>query len=172
MDPLKGEPVKGPLNLRSVAGGRRQHRACGKEFGAAKQEFRDEADINRILSRYRAAGISPEQIDRRGFAFGDDTGYKTYAEAHEALEVAKEHFLKLPPEIRLELGNDPGRYAELASEDGVRKVLERIGKKERRRIQDAMALVRAQTPPTPQPAGAGSASPAAPGGVPPQGAQG
>jgi len=140
-----------PGHLKSVAGGRFTHRECGPELGAAKQEFRDEADINRIMARYRQAGIEVEakahQMNPR--LFGSDGGFKTYADAHVAMEEAREKFLTLPPEIRLELGNDPARYSELASEDGLRRVVERIGAKERKRLAAAQRLVAAQTPPPP-----------------------
>jgi hypothetical protein len=139
---------KGPIHLRSVAGGRYLHRECGAELGAARQEFRDEADINFIMSRYRATGVIDQAL--RGPAqFGDDLGYKTYAEAHTALEEAKTEFLKLPPEIRLELGNDPGRYRELSTEKDIRAVVQRIGAKQQRRIAAAQALIAAQAPPSP-----------------------
>jgi len=140
-----------PGNLKSVAGGRYTHRECGPELGAAKQEFLDDADINRILARYRQAGVDvmarAHQQDPR--LFGEDIGYKTYADAHAALQVAQEAFLKLPPEIRLELGNDPARYSELSSEDGVRRVVERIGAKQRSRLVAAQAMVAAHAPPPP-----------------------
>lgn len=145
---VNGVAVRGPLHLRSVAGGRQRHRDCGVEFGAAKQEFKDEADINRIIAKYRATGVL-DQVINAPVSFGEDRGFMTYADAHAALEKAREEFLKLPPEIRLELGNDPGRYAELSTEEGVRRVVERIGAKERRRIADAQALVASLNPPSP-----------------------
>lgn len=149
---LVGERVRVPARINSKARGRRVHRPCPASLGAAKQEFRDDADINRILARYRETGVLSQA--RETPVFGIDVGFKSYAEAHEILDRAKEQFLKLPPEIRLELGNDPGRYAELASEDGVKKVLERINKKELRRIAQAEALLASRKPKTPpQPAG-------------------
>jgi len=140
-----------PGHLKSVAGGRYTHRECGPELGCAKQEFKEEADINRILARYRMTGVLDQA--RTPAAFGDDIGYKSYADAHAALEIAKEQFMKLPPEIRLELGNDPGRYKELSSDEDVRRIVERIGHKERSRIAAAQALVAQHAPkPTPPPA--------------------
>lgn len=141
--------VREAKHLESKARGRVRHRSCGKEFGAAKQEFKEEADIGNILAKYRATGQLSQSLTPR--AFGDDVGYKTYADAHEALKVAGEQFLKLPPEIRLELGNDPGRYAELSTKDGVKKVLERMGERERQKIAHAQALIKKhQTPPPSQ----------------------
>jgi len=147
-----------PLNMRSKAGGRYRHRECGPEFGAAKQEFVDEADINRIMSKYRATGVVSTAASGP-VLFGEDKGFATYADAHEALKIAGEHFLRLPPEIRLELGNDPGRYREVSSPEGLRNVLERIGAKERRRIVEAQRLVAQHAPP---PSPASSSPPAKP----------
>lgn len=153
-----------PGNMKSVARGRFTHRLCGPELGAAKQEFKDDADINRILARYRQAGVEvtagAHQLNPR--LFGQDTGFKTYADAHEALEAAKVEFLRLPPEIRLELGNDPARYSELSTEDGLRRVVERIGVKERRRLDAAQRMVAKHMSPPPTP-------PADPASKPPKG---
>lgn len=160
-----------PLNLRSRAPGRCFHRECGEEFGAAKQEFQEASDINYIMRKYRTTG----QLDafvRGEVVFGEDTGYKTYADAYAALERAREVFLKLPPEIRLELGNDPGRYRELSSEEGIRKVISRMGARAQADLAHAMKLVRNQTvppsPAAPSAPGGEAAPPAAPpGGKPP-----
>jgi len=162
-----GQVERGPFHLRSVAGGRRFHRKCGKEFGAAKQEFLEEADINRIMAKYRQTGVV-QVASQMPPQFGEDVGFKTYAEAHEALKVAQEQFLKLPPEIRLELGNDPGRYREVSSQEGLRAVVERIGARQRKRLEQAQALVasNAPKPPTPPP-GADSAPKPPVGGVTP-----
>jgi len=138
------------MNRKSVAQGRFRHRECGPELGAAKQEFRDEADINRIMAKYRQTGVLERA--RVPAVFGEDAGFKTYADAYDALERAREQFLLLPPEIRLELGNDPGRYRELSSEDGVRRVLDRIGAKQARDLAKAQALVSSRSqPPSPAP---------------------
>jgi len=156
-----------PMNKRSMAGGRYTHRECGPELGAAKQEFKDDADINRIIAKYRRTGV----LDQASQApvFGEDVGFKTYADAFETLERAREQFLRLPPEIRLELGNDPGRYKELSSEDSVRRLLDRIGAKQKRRIAEAQDLVRRATPPSPAP-GPGPTAPPVEGRAPGTGA--
>jgi len=115
-------------------------------------------EIRHVLAKYRQTGL----ISRSSMApveFGSDVGFATYADAHAALERAAEEFLKLPPEIRLELGNDPGRYAEISSEDGWRRVVERIGAKERRRIEQAQLLVARHTPSQAGPTGKSDGAP-------------
>lgn len=156
-------------NHRSVAGGRARHRECGVEHGACKQEFQEAADINVIMRKYRQTGLMPVMMGEAAIALsGEDLGYKTFADAYAALQDAEEMFLKLPPEIRLELGNDPGRYRELSSEEGIRRVLGRMG--ERARAEHAWALNRVRAAqPAPSPASP-SGSPASPASAPPPGA--
>lgn len=157
-----------PTNRRSKAKGNVLHRPCGRELGCSKQEFREAADINFIVRKYRMTG-QLDAMTRGEVVFGDDAGYKTYADAYAALEKAKEQFLKLPPEIRLELGNDPGRYRELSSEEGIRRVLGRMGERQRHEMAKAMRMVRAAQPPASPPSPASSSaegSKAAPPGPP------
>jgi len=141
--------VSKPLNVLSKAKGRALHRPCGKEFGAAKQEFIEETDINRIMAKYRLEGVLSHAFGPADDVIREDVGYKGYEEMHDALERAKAHFLKLPPEVRLELGNNPGRYREVSTPEGMRAVLQRIGKRERNRLAAAQALVRKHAPKPP-----------------------
>jgi len=155
-----------PANVRSKSPGGYKHRDCGKSFGACKQEFASAADINFIVKRYQTTGVL-DALKKGPVEFGEDSGFRTYADAHRALESAKEKFLLLPPELRLELGNDPGRYRELSTREGVEGVLNRMSERGRRRLQDAMRLVRAHQPPSPASSSSGGGAPSPGGSSPP-----
>lgn len=161
--------VTRPLNSRSVARGRFLNRDCSREAAekagckvvAAQQQFQEEADINFIMRKYEQTGMVSTAKNAAVLASGIDLGFKTFADAHEALTRSREVFLTLPPEVRLELGNDPGRMRELATDDGLKALVGRMGERSRAQLAHAMKLVRSQTvsPPSPAPQSSGEEAP-------------
>lgn len=75
----------------------------------AKQEFRDECDINRIMDRYNRTGQLPDLVSREPM-YGDFSEVPTYLEAVELVERAETAFMALPAEVRAECANDPAVF--------------------------------------------------------------
>lgn len=74
------------------------------------QQFADDADINTILRRFSLTGELGGT--RREPLTGDLTLVTDYQQACNILRDAREHFMRLPAEVRRDLDNDPGRLSE------------------------------------------------------------
>lgn len=85
-------------------------RAAGLSFenvnSRTKQQFKDEADINRLVSRYIKTG-SFGQTGTRPPQFGDFVGID-YTSMQNQIVHAQEQFAALPSEVRRRFANDPG----------------------------------------------------------------
>lgn len=75
----------------------------------AKQAFKDECDINRIVTRMAKTGMV-SHLSRFEGRYGDFTDYPDLLEASRRLARGKEIFDHLPIEIKREFGNDPGSF--------------------------------------------------------------
>lgn len=80
----------------------------------ARQEFKDECDINRIMSRYRKTGVLPVSVG--GGIFGDFTGVTDFQDAQNALLAAESQFKALPSEVRDRFKNSPVALLEFLSD--------------------------------------------------------
>lgn len=81
------------------------------ETGRTKQSFRDESDINRIISKYNSTGQLPALIRRDG-RFGDFSDVRDYQESLDIVYRAQAAFDALPAQVRAECGNDPAVFLE------------------------------------------------------------
>lgn len=78
----------------------------------ARQSEAAECDINRIVAQFTKTGVLPQ-----GFAegvFSDVSEIGDYREAMERVRLADREFMKLPPQVRAEFGNDPLAFVEFA----------------------------------------------------------
>lgn len=75
----------------------------------ARQEFRDEADINNIIKKYQATGflIDPSVTSSRQPMFGDYTNAPDFERAQQIVAVAQENFDALPVRLRERFNYDP-----------------------------------------------------------------
>lgn len=70
-----------------------------------KQEFKDSADINKIMKRFLAGEAFP-QATREGY-YADVPNIKNLHEAYELVQQSEESFMSLPAEARKRFENDP-----------------------------------------------------------------
>lgn len=75
-----------------------------------KQSFKNEANINNIISKYKKTGIM--QVNSKQAMYGDFSNIKDYQEALNAVNDAKEAFQSLPSELRSRFNNDPKNLIE------------------------------------------------------------
>lgn len=74
----------------------------------AKQSFKDECDINRIMAKYLNTGTIPQGLPVG--RYGDFSDACDYLEAQLTLKNAEAQFLALPAKLRAELNNDPANF--------------------------------------------------------------
>lgn len=86
-----------------------------------KQSFRDGTKVDRILKKYAALGVDPNDVGMfqqsvAGMEFGiADTTYDYQYQLNKINEV-KENFARLPSRIREKFRNDPGRMLRFMSD--------------------------------------------------------
>ncbi len=78
---------------------------------AAKQSFKDECDINKIMAKYRKTGLIDHVNRYKGDYSNLERGFEYQAGLNMIIE-AKDAFESLPAEIRTRFGNDPGEFLE------------------------------------------------------------
>lgn len=84
---------------------------CSLSFpteGRTKQSFKDECDINIIMSRYMKTG-QLEHLSQRAPSYGDIQDID-FQEAMDIVAYGREAFAALPSELRDRFANDPARF--------------------------------------------------------------
>lgn len=110
------------VTIRSVYDEHEHERGC--TFGnptMTQQHFKDECDINRIMSRYQELGtplVDPMIQCRAEPMFGDYSNIPTLQEAQNKLIEANEMFMSLPSSLRKRFGNDPIAFVEFCQDEG------------------------------------------------------
>lgn len=98
--------------------------ACSGERGA-KQEFKDECDINVILRRFNITGQLPVGV--RMPVFGDFEVVNDFHSAANAIATAREAFGVMPAEVRRRFNNDPGDFVDFCSDSKNRDEAIKLG---------------------------------------------
>lgn len=93
--------------------------------GRTQQSFRDECDINILMKRFLVGGQLP--VDVRMPTYDDFTGVSNFHEAANAVRVASEAFMEMPPDVRARFGNDAGKFVEFCSDASNRDEAIKLG---------------------------------------------
>ena len=106
-----------------------------------QQQFKDECDVNNILSKYRKTGLITHLSKHKG-EFGDFSSVTDYQTSLARLEQAHDSFQQLPSELRSKFHNDPKNLIEFLAdpkndEDAIKYGL-KIKPKEEISIQQQM----------------------------------
>lgn len=72
-----------------------------------QQQFRDECDINTIVTRFGITGELPNGVNMP--VSGDFTGVVDFQSAMNLIRQSQEAFYELPADIRERFANDPAR---------------------------------------------------------------
>lgn len=75
-----------------------------------KQSFKEECDINRIMSKYHKTGVISWLAKHEG-QYADVTGFD-FLDSMNTIAKANEMFADLPSKVRGRFGNDPARFLE------------------------------------------------------------
>lgn len=83
----------------------------------ARQEFRDQCDINNILKQFKKTGIiSHINAQREQGSYEDLPDPMEYQDALNAVLEAQEAFSTLPSKVRTRFDNDPAKFLEFMSD--------------------------------------------------------
>lgn len=124
---------------------------CSKDKGFTVQADRDDADINKIISRFEKTG-TVMRMNRREPFYGDVSEFGGLAEAIMMVNEADELFMQMDANVRERFDNDPVRFVEfLADEKNYDEAL-KLGIVQKR--PDVSAEGGNSEPPAPPPGGA------------------
>lgn len=91
-----------------------------------KQCFRERADINGIIARYRKSG-SFDYVSKRAPIFADVTGIGDFASVVRKVHAAEEAFNELPSKLRARFHNDASQLIAFVQDAGNRKEAIELG---------------------------------------------
>lgn len=111
-----GKKVKADESRGMRRGGRvRVGFNCGTQ-SRAKQEFRDECDINVLMKKYERTGLITH-VNRYQGQYADVTEIVDYQGAQNAVIAAQEAFGSLPSSIRARFENDPAKFMDFVHDE-------------------------------------------------------
>lgn len=93
--------------------------ADAPEASLAQQQFKEDCDMNNIV-RKAMRGIPPRFQREDEPQYGDFSNPIELERAFNTMAQAKDAFMNLPAELRLELNNDPRRIAYITAEQAKR----------------------------------------------------
>jgi len=102
--------------IRSIYSQRNRVSLSEFEPSLAKQQFRDDADINVILKKYQDTGIPPEP-SRAAAHYGDFSNVDDYQTALNSVMAANASFDALPAELRARFHHDPAQLLQFVLDD-------------------------------------------------------
>lgn len=73
-----------------------------------KQEFREECDINTIMSKYLAVGVFPPNV--KVASYGDFSEATDFQESLHIIQRGRDQFAGLPSKVRERFKNDPVEF--------------------------------------------------------------
>lgn len=92
----------------------------------AKQAFKDECDINNIMSRYEQTGLI-EHIRVNQGRYVDAPSYEDFHQAMNLVTSATQMFDTLPASIRRDFNNDASLFLEFVSNEDNREAMVNYG---------------------------------------------
>lgn len=116
--------LRTPYNYDTDAASNESGLAC-EEPSLAQQHFKEECDINTILTKFNVTGLLPEAP--LSPLYGDFTGIGDYHSALNAVIAAQDEFDALPAQIRSRFDNDPEKLIAFMDDENNRTEAEALG---------------------------------------------
>ncbi|WNK14720.1 MAG: internal scaffolding protein [Microvirus sp.] len=91
----------------------------------AQQQFKEDADLNVMLERFKITGQMPQGLKMP--SYGDFTHVGDYRSALDAVREARDQFMALPAKTRAYFENDPQKLIEFLADDKNRDEAQRLG---------------------------------------------
>lgn len=101
------------MDFRSAYGPKEPVQFFPSGKGRTKQSFKDECDINVIVSRFLKSGYLPPAVQEP--RFGDVTGLE-FQSAMELIAGAESQFQALPSAVRSRFKNDPAAFLDFVGD--------------------------------------------------------
>lgn len=130
-----------------------------EEENRTQQQFKDEADINVLVRRFRLTGELPQGVAVP--TYGDFDAAGDYHAAMNVMRAADEAFMQMPADLRFRFGNDPNKFLEFVHDEKNRSEAERLGLVLPRPTSDSASGV-SDAAPSPSAASGGGEGSAAP----------
>lgn len=86
------------------------------EPSMTKQSFRDEANINKIIAKYKTTGAPSNYVTTRQPIYADVTSVPSYQEALNVVMTAQSTFMALPSSVRTKFDNNPAKLLSFLSD--------------------------------------------------------
>jgi len=109
-----------------------------------KQSFKEECDINTIMSRYQSTGVLPE-LNTTAPQYLDVSAGIEFQQAMEYVAGAQTLFQELPSSIRNQFDNDPAAFLDFCGQEKNRPELAAMGLL---KLEIAEAILNPQPPQT------------------------
>lgn len=87
---------------------------CGPS--RAKQEYREETDVNKIMARFRTTG-QLTHLRKTGPQYMDCTVVPDFGTMYLKVRHAEDVFMSLPARVRARFENDPGQFYAFLQDD-------------------------------------------------------
>lgn len=99
------------------------------EVSMTQQHFRDEADINTIMSRYARTGllVDPARVSGSMPTFDDFSSLPDYQESQNVIAFANQSFSQLPAVMRKRFNNDPAEMIAFLNDENNRSEAIKLG---------------------------------------------
>lgn len=107
-------PIRNPFNYDRRKASIRSGLFC-VDPSRARQEFKDECDINVIVQTYGLTGQVP--VGAKAPEYQDFAGVMDFQTAVHAVMQAEESFMEMPAAVRREFDNDPQRFLEFCADE-------------------------------------------------------
>lgn len=91
----------------------------------AQQQFKDDADINVLLERFKVTGQMPQGVTLP--SYGDFSTVVDFRSANDAIRRARDSFMELPAALRARFQNDPQVFLEFCSDKANLPELRKLG---------------------------------------------
>ena len=121
---MKPPFVRSPYNYDRDAASDESGLKC-EDRSLARQEFREECDINTIVARFGLSGELPSGVVAP--QYGDFRSIGSYHDAMNAVARANEAFDAMPAEVRSRFQNDPGQFVDFVGNPENRLEAEKMG---------------------------------------------
>jgi len=120
---MKAPFLRTPYNYDTNAASNESSLVC-LEPTKAQQHFKDECDINYVLTNFGIDALSTTPLTPR---YGDFTDVVDYQSALNAVIAAEDEFMALPAIIRTRFDNDPAKLIDFLGNDANRSEAESLG---------------------------------------------
>lgn len=99
--------------------------ACSQDDDMTQQQFAEDADINTIVRRFGLTGELPTNF--RPPMYGDFSDVTDFQTAMNAVALAQQQFMQMPPQLRERFANDPQKLMAFLDDDANRDEALKLG---------------------------------------------